>query len=248
MTTETSSSLILRIKSWFVTLLVGIITVSVAWVWVYRWLPPPGTFRMLSVATETSESVDYDYVRFDDISDELKVCAMASEDQNFPFHSGLDLEAIEKAIKINRKGRRTVGASTISQQVAKNAFLFADRSYLRKALELYFTFWIETLWTKQHILEMYLNIAEMGVNVFGAEAASEAYFKKNAGTINLRESASIIAVLPNPRRYKVKSPGPYVSHRQQAITRLYNSLDGKNYLRELYVRAEEPIYDFRKYK
>jgi monofunctional biosynthetic peptidoglycan transglycosylase len=203
---------------------------------------------MISVSVDTGKDVDYDYVDFEHIADELKVCAMAAEDQNFPFHSGLDLEAIEKAIKINRKGRRTVGASTISQQVAKNAFLYADRSYIRKALELYFTFWVETLWTKEHILEMYLNIAEMGKNVFGAEAAAQSHFQKSASTLSVRESASIIAVLPSPRKYKVVQPGPYISGRQQTIARLYHSLDGKNYLRELYVRADEPIYDFRKYR
>lgn len=245
---ETKNRTFPPMKSIAMALSVSFLTCSVAWVWLYRWVPPLRTLQMISVSLDTGKDVAYDYVDFEDIADELKVCAMAAEDQNFPFHSGLDLEAIEKAIKINRKGRRTVGASTISQQVAKNAFLYADRSYIRKALELYFTFWVETLWSKEHILEMYLNIAEMGKNVFGAEAAAQSHFQKHAATLNLKESASIISVLPSPRKYKVVQPGPYVSGRQQTIARLYHSLDGKNYLRELYVRAEEPIYDFSKYR
>lgn len=229
-------------------IIILLVTISVAWVWVYRWVPPLYTFQMFSVKSETGEGINYKYVSFEQISNEIKVCAMAAEDQQFPFHSGLDFGAIEKAIKINRKGRRTIGASTISQQVAKNAFLYADRSYIRKALELYFTFLIETLWTKEHILEMYLNIAEMGVNLFGVEAAANAYYKKPAKKLSLKESAAIISVLPSPRKYKALKPGAYIAGRQQTIARMYRYLDGNNYLRELYIRAEEPVYDFRKYK
>jgi monofunctional biosynthetic peptidoglycan transglycosylase len=159
----------------------------------------------------------------------------------------MDIEAIQKAMHVNKKGKKIFGASTISQQVAKNVFLFPQRSYIRKALEVYFTLWIETLWPKEKILEMYLNVAEMGTLVFGAEAASQTFFNKSASKINLRESAAIIAVLPSPRKYKVKNPGSYVSERQNEITKLYHSLDGTHYLRELYLKSDKSLYDFSKY-
>lgn len=236
------------LKSYYKDVMVGLITLSVAWVLLYRIVNPPATLTMLTRLTIDSGSLQYAYVNTNHISPYIKVCAMASEDQNLPFHSGMDFEAIQKAIRVNKKGKKVFGASTITQQVAKNVFLFPQRSYIRKALELYFTFWIETLWSKDKILEMYLNVAEMGTLVFGVEAAAQKYYNKSAERLNLRESASIIAVLPNPRNYKVKNPGGYVASRQAEIQGLFKSLDGQYYLRELYVKTENSLYDFSKYR
>lgn len=220
------------------------ITVSLAWILAYRIFPPPTTLTMMQRIIMDEGVFNYQYVYFSKISPFIKVCALAAEDQNLPFHYGLDFDAINQAIEKNKKSKKKYGASTISQQVAKNAFLFPQRSYLRKGLELYFTFWIETLWPKEKILEMYLNISEMGPLVFGVEAASNFYFKKSASKISLKESASLIAVLPNPRKYKVKSPGSYIAARQAKIQSLYHTLDGKLYLRALYVRSDQPIYNY----
>jgi monofunctional glycosyltransferase len=222
--------------------------ITVGWVLLYRLISPPLTMQMLTRMAKDEGDFKYDYVSTNQISPYLKVCAMASEDQNLPFHSGMDIEAIQKAIHVNKKGKKVFGASTITQQVAKNVFLFPQRSYIRKALEVYFTIWIETLYSKEKILELYLNVAEMGTLVFGAEAAAQTFFKKSAAKLSLKESAAIIAVLPNPRKYKVNNPGNYVANRQGEISKLYYSLDGTHYLRELYVKSEKSLYDFSKYK
>jgi len=224
------------------------IVVSFSWVLIYRIIPPPITILMMERIVTENEKWEYDYVGWSKISPYLKVCAMASEDQNLPFHSGMDIDAIKKAVEVNKKGKKVFGASTISQQVAKNVFLFPQRSYIRKGLEVYFTLLIETLWPKDKILEMYLNVAEMGDNIFGAEAAAKKYFGKSAAKLSVRESAAIISILPSPRKYSILKPGPYVANRQNEITNLYRSLDGTNYLRELFVKTDTPLYDFRNYK
>jgi len=236
------------ISNYYKDVIVAFIVFTVAWVLLYRVINPPITIQMLTRMIKDEGALNYEYVSYEKISPNIKVCAMASEDQNLPFHSGMDIEAIQKAINVNKKGRKVFGASTITQQVAKNVFLFPQRSFIRKGLELYFTVWMETLWTKDKILEMYLNVAEMGTLVFGVEAAANVYFGKPAAKLNIRESASIIAVLPNPRKYKVKNPGSYVSGRQNEITQLFYSLDGNYYLRELYVKSDKSLYDFSKYR
>lgn len=224
------------------------ITLTVGWILLYRIISPPATLTMIQRMFIDEGELQYSYVNQNNISPYIKVCAMASEDQNLPFHKGLDFDAINHALNKNKKGKKVFGASTISQQVAKNVFLFPNRSYFRKALELYFTFWIETLWSKDKILEMYLNVAEMGKLIFGVEAAAKTYFNKTAKQLSLKESAALIAVFPNPRKYKVKNPGTYISNRQSQIQSLYNTLDGSLYLRELYIQTDKSIYDFRQYK
>jgi hypothetical protein len=150
------------ISNYYKDVIVAFIVFTVAWVLLYRVINPPITIQMLTRMLKDEGSLNYEYVSYEKISPNIKVCAMASEDQNLPFHSGMDIEAIQKAINVNKKGRKVFGASTITQQVAKNVFLFPQRSFIRKGLELYFTVWMETLWTKDKILEMYLNVAEMG--------------------------------------------------------------------------------------
>jgi monofunctional biosynthetic peptidoglycan transglycosylase len=199
------------------------------------------------VESTNDKPLAYNWTPWYEMTSFPKVCAMASEDQMLPFHNGLDIAAIQDAI--DDKGKKRIrGASTITQQVAKNAFLFPARSFIRKGFELYFTLLIEAVWTKRRILEVYLNIAETGDKIFGIGEAARVYFRKPAKNLTLGESALIISALPNPLKYKVASPGNYLSKRKAQVVDLYHSLDGKYYLRELYVRSEKSLYDFKKYK
>ena len=166
----------------------------------------------------TGKPIYKTWVPLDKISDKMKIAVIASEDQLFNEHFGFDIESIEKAIVSNKKkGRTKRGASTISQQVAKNVFLWNGRSWLRKGLEVYFTFMIELFWGKERILEVYLNVAETGDGLFGAEAAAKTYFGKTSSKLNANESALIAAVLPNPIIYKVNAPSAHVRKRQRWI-------------------------------
>jgi monofunctional biosynthetic peptidoglycan transglycosylase len=169
-----------------------------------KWVDPPITITQ-GVSILQGYGLKRDYVSFDQMSPNIKLAVMASEDQLFPEHDGFDMKAIEKAIKYNEKHpNRRRGASTISQQVAKNVFLFQGGGFFRKGLELYFTFMIEKIWGKKRILHTYLNVAEMGKGIFGIQAASKAYFNKNAKDLTRSEAAKIAACLPNPKMYTVK--------------------------------------------
>lgn len=154
----------------------------------------------------------------------VKLAVMASEDQLFPDHNGFDFKSIQKAMKHNQKSKSLRGASTISQQVAKNVFLWQHGGYFRKALEVYFTFMIETFWSKKRILEVYLNVAEMGDGIFGAEAASEFYFKRPAKDLSRKQSALIAACLPNPKGYTIKPLSAHVASRYPWILHQMNNL------------------------
>jgi monofunctional biosynthetic peptidoglycan transglycosylase len=165
------------------------------------------------------------HVNLNEISIHGKLAVIASEDQLFPDHNGFDIKSIKKALAYNkRKPGRVRGASTISQQVAKNVFLWQGRSWIRKGLEVYFTFMIELIWGKQRILEMYLNEAEMGRGIFGIEAASQKYFKHSAKKLTKVEAAMIASSLPNPIRYTVKPPSRYVSRKYPWVMRQMNNL------------------------
>lgn len=165
------------------------------------------------------------------ISAQMKVAVIASEDQKFADHWGFDIESMQKAWK--QRGRRVRGASTISQQVAKNLYLWPGQSYVRKGIEAWFTVLIETLWPKQRILEVYLNSAEFGKGVFGVEAASRRYFKKSAAQLSRQESALLAAVLPAPKRLLVTKPSSFVRARQAWISRQMSRLGGTAVLRAL---------------
>jgi monofunctional glycosyltransferase len=165
-----------------------------------------------------------DWVSLEEISSKMQAAVIAAEDQYFFEHKGVDWKAIEKAMEHNRKSRRTRGASTITQQVAKNVFLWPDRSWIRKGLELYFTGLIEVFWTKQRILEVYLNVVELGDGVYGVEAAAQAYFRKHASKLNSDESALLAASLPNPRKLSVSNPSGYLRFRQSLIRRRLNNV------------------------
>ncbi len=171
-----------------------------------------------------------DWVNFEDLGKQMPKAVIASEDQLFLNHYGFDIAAMKKAYESNKKGKKIKGGSTISQQTAKNVFLFPTRTYLRKALEAYFTILIEILWSKERILEVYLNVIEMGNGVYGTEAAAQLYFKKPAIKLNANEAARISAILPSPRRYSVTNPGPYVKRRSQNIQNQMRYID----LRDLY--------------
>lgn len=181
-------------------------------------------------AGEQSFELRYRWVDWDALSPELPIALVAAEDQRFPTHSGFDLEAIDKALENNARGGRVRGASTISQQVAKNLFLWSGQSWLRKGVEAWYTVLIEALWPKRRILEVYANVAEFGDGLYGAEAAAQAYFGKPAKRLTAAESARLAAVLPSPKRYSVRAPGPYVQRRAAWIARQARNLDGPTYL------------------
>jgi monofunctional glycosyltransferase len=158
---------------------------------------------------------------------------IAAEDQLFPFHAGFDFRSIREAIRSNERSRRVRGASTISQQVAKNLFLWSGRSYLRKGLEAWFTVLIERLWPKERILEIYLNVAEFGRATYGIEAAAQRFYRKSAARLSRRESATLAAVLPNPRVLRADRPSRYVLQRRDRIVAQMRQLGGPRYLQQL---------------
>ena len=202
-----------------------------------RWLPPPASSFMANrwleakLSNEAGFSLRYDWRDARSISPWLPIALVAAEDQNFPFHHGFDFKAIDKAMDSNRRGRKLRGASTISQQLAKNLFLWQGRSYVRKALEAWYTVLIEATWPKQRIIEVYANVVEFGDGVYGAEAAAQHFFHKPAARLSLSESARLAAVLPAPRRYDAGAPGPYVQRRANWIQRQVGHLGGPSYLR-----------------
>jgi monofunctional biosynthetic peptidoglycan transglycosylase len=164
------------------------------------------------------------------MSPDVALAVVAAEDQKFPVHSGFDLEAIEDAMDERKSGRRTRGASTISQQVAKNLFLWPGKNWLRKGLEAWLTIWIELLWPKQRILETYLNVAQFGPGVFGVEAAAHAYFHKPAAQLDRDEAALLAAVLPSPERFNAARPSNYVLERRSWILGQMRGLGGRSYI------------------
>lgn len=187
---------------------------------------PPITLTQIGSLLQ-GNGLSRDYVSYNEMSRNIKLAVIASEDQLFPDHDGFDLKAIKKAIKYNKRHPNKVrGASTISQQTAKNVFLWQGRSSLRKGLEMFFTFTIESGWTKRIILERYLNIAEMGQGVFGVQAAAKKYFNKDAKDLTRGEAAQIAACLPNPKKYTVKPLSRYVAGRYDDIMRQMNNLEG----------------------
>lgn len=188
---------------------------------------------MDTFGTDESSHVYKKWRSYDDISKEVTLAVVASEDQAFPTHWGFDFNEIQDAIKENQTRERPRGASTISQQVAKNVFLWNGRSYLRKGLEVYFTVLIELIWGKKRILEVYLNVAETGPMTFGAEAASLRYYGHSAATLTRNEAARIAAVLPNPRLFSIKNPSNYVQRRTTQIARQMRYLGGQKYIRNL---------------
>lgn len=206
-------------------ILITLFVLQLAYIVLLRFVGPPITLTQLGSILE-GNGCKRTHVSMNAISPHAALAVIAAEDQLFPDHNGFDIKSIQKALKYNkRKPGRVRGASTISQQVAKNVFLWQGRSWIRKGLEVYFTFMIELIWGKKRIIEVYLNEAEMGKGIFGVEAASQRYFKHSAAKLSRREAALIAAALPNPVRYTVKPLSPYVSRRSGWVMRQMNNLE-----------------------
>ncbi|RMR62491.1 Monofunctional biosynthetic peptidoglycan transglycosylase [Pseudomonas cichorii] len=208
---------------------------SLVLVLVLRWVPPPGTALMIERKIESwvdGEPIDLQrsWQPWNKISDNLKIAVIAGEDQKFAEHWGFDISAIQAAILHNERGGSIRGASTLSQQVSKNLFLWSGRSYLRKALEAWFTALIELLWSKERILEVYLNSVEWDEGVFGAQAAAQHHFGINASALSTQQASYLAAVLPNPRQWSASHPSSYVSRRAGWIRQQMRQLGGDGYL------------------
>jgi len=218
------------IKKIFIVLFIAQLVYIVA----LKWINPPITVTQINSLIE-GHGLSRDYISWDEMPKSAKLAAIASEDQLFASHNGFDKKHIEKALKFNEKneGKKLRGASTISQQVAKNVFLWQKRSWFRKGLEAYFTFMIELVWGKERILEMYLNVSETGIGTFGIEAASQRYFKKPASKLTKNEAARIIVNLPNPKKYQVNPPSAYVSKRAAWVERQMRNLQGDPEIKKL---------------
>ena len=209
----------------------ALILLTIVLVLPWRWFAPPTSAFMLRVKLLDDIPVHYRWTSWDRISPHLAIAVVAAEDQKFPFHHGFDFESIAQALE--EKGGPRRGASTISQQVAKNLFLWPGRSYIRKGLEAYLTLLIETLWPKRRILEVYLNVAEFGPGIYGAGAAGRQFFSKPAARLSLWEASLLAAVLPNPKRMSAQRPSTYVRHRAWEIRSWTHKLGGAHYLDDI---------------
>ena len=218
--------LIFKLTLWFFGITIGLTLL-------YAVLPVPITPLMVQRCwqqawdDERDVRLKHDWIPFEEISPHLQLAVVCSEDQDFLEHEGFDFEAIEKAYKYNKTHKRKRGASTISQQTAKNVFLWPSRSWLRKGFEVYFTFLIETVWSKKRIMTTYLNSIEFGDGIYGAEAAAQHYFGKSSKAINRQEAALLAAVLPNPIIYKVDKPSADVRKKQNWILSQMRMWGGK---------------------
>lgn len=212
--------MIKRLINFLLKILLWLVVLSFLVVLLFKWLPVPFTPLMGIRALENpEENFQHQWVSIEKISPNLQLAVISAEDQNFLQHNGFDYEAIEKAIEENKQGKRIRGASTISQQTAKNVFLWPQRSWVRKGMEVYFTYLIELLWNKERILEVYLNSIEMGKGIYGAEAAAQNWFGKPAAKLNDSESAAIAAILPNPKEYSANPASNFIEGRKQWILR-----------------------------
>lgn len=220
-----------KIAGWLGKILLVFFIYSVGLTWIYRWVPvyftPLMGIRLVEQAWDKDKELKLmkDWTPIDEISSHMVQAVVAAEDQKFPDHFGFDVEAIQKALEGNQAGRNLKGGSTISNQTAKNVFLWPGRNYVRKGLEAYFTLLIELFWSKERIMEVYLNVIETGEGIYGVEAAAQAFYHKQAGQLNRNEAAMIAAVLPNPRRWSPANPTGYNYQRQSWILRNMNNLN-----------------------
>ncbi len=205
---------------------------------VFKFVPIPFTLTMVGqkiqqLGDESDAKFSYKWRSMNDISREAALSVVASEDQLFPHHFGFDVASIQENLQRNKTSKKLRGGSTISQQVARNVFLWQKRSWFRKGVEAYFTLLIELIWGKERILEVYLNVAETGKYTFGFEAAAQKYFGKSAADLNRQQAARITSILPSPRKWSADNPGPYVSKRSRQITRQMRALGGVSYIANL---------------
>lgn len=214
--------------------LLWFLVIPILGVVVFKWVPVPATplmaIRYFEQKKAKQETVwKHHWVQIENISKNLQLAVICSEDQNFLSHNGFDMEAIKKAFDGNQKGKRVRGGSTISQQTAKNVFLWPQRSWIRKGMETYVTFWIELIWSKERIIEVYLNSIEMGNGIYGAEAAAQYWFKKPASQLSKSEAAAIAAILPRPLKYRANPPTTYISNRKLWIMKQMSFFGTLNY-------------------
>jgi monofunctional biosynthetic peptidoglycan transglycosylase len=228
-TKKSSPSFMSRLRSIVIKLILWFVGLSLFSVVFFKFVPVPFTPLMLIRAIENKAAgkpvyFNHDWEPLENISVNLQKAVIASEDGLFLKHNGFDFKSMQKAYKNNERGRRIKGGSTISQQTAKNVFLWQGRSYIRKGLEAYFTVLIELIWGKERIMEVYLNSIEMGNGVYGAQAAAEHWYRKDAANLTPRQAAGIAAILPNPRKYTATSSSSYVNKRKDKIVRVMRTV------------------------
>lgn len=224
---------------WLIAGLIACLLFSLAPVIVLRWVTPLTSAVMLQRILFEGQELDYQWVPLSQITPQAALAVVAAEDQKFPQHWGFDLQAIRNAMENNARGQRMRGASTLTQQVARNLFLWQGRSYLRKGLEAWFTLLLELCWPKQRILEVYLNIAETGPQTFGIQAAARRYFGRSASMLTREQAALIAAVLPNPRRFHADRPSGYILSRRDHILQQMSQLGDTAYLQNIMPRATD---------
>lgn len=225
-----------KISVFALKLLLFIFIITLGWVTLYKYVNPPITPLMLIRFFQEESGqrlIKADWKKYDEISDYMKIAVIASEDQKFPFHSGFDLQSIEEAIDEKLDGERLRGASTISQQTAKNVFLWPSRSWIRKGMEAYFTVLIEKVWGKKRILEVYLNVIETGNGIYGVGEAAQVYFGRSAKNLDEVDAALIAAILPDPRFMSPAKPSEYVLRKQEWIREQIRNLGGTSYLKNI---------------
>lgn len=216
-----------KIIIWFFIISIGLVVL-------FKWVPVPFTYTMISrsvgMMVDGKEVVwQRDWVSLEKISPNLPQAVVASEDNLFTTHNGFSMNAIKKAMEANKKGKKLRGGSTISQQTAKNVFLWQGRNWVRKGFEVYFTFLIELIWGKERIMEVYLNSIEMGNGIYGAEAASRYWYHKSAKNLSTQEAAGIAAILPNPRKFKASNSSSYINRRKASIQSLMRKISKVDY-------------------
>jgi monofunctional glycosyltransferase len=228
-----------RLRRWLLFAIGAWLLVTVVPVVLLRWMPPLTSAFMLEArigalqAGERGYHTDYQWVSLERISPDAAIAVIASEDQTFPFNYGFDLQSIRGAVRAAERGKRLRGASTISQQVARNLFLWPGRSFVRKGLEAYFTVLLQALWPKERILEVYLNVAQFGRGIYGVEAAARRFYHQPAARLTAGQAALLAAVLPNPLHWHVERPSRFVAWKQQWILAQMRNLGGAAYLREV---------------
>ena len=236
-----------RLLKWIAFAILACVVLSVLAVVTLRWVDPPTSAFMfetrLNALSEGDRTyrTDYRWVSLENISPHAAIAVVASEDQQFPFHAGFDLNSIRESVRASEKGKKKLrGASTISQQVAKNLFLWNSYSFVRKGLEAWLTVLMELTWPKERILEVYLNIAQFGKGIYGVEAASSRFFHKPAAHLTSSEAATLAAVLPNPIKMHAERPSVYVSERRDQILGQMRALGGASYLQALEKESHPP--------
>jgi len=228
-----------RFRRWLLLAVLAWLILTVLPVLLLRWIPPLTSAYMLEArigalrARERGYRTDYQWVSLEHISPQAALAVVASEDQTFPFNYGFDLQSIRGAVRAAQRGRRLRGASTISQQVARNLFLWPGRSFVRKGIEAYFTVLLEGLWPKERILEVYLNVAQFGRGIYGIEAAARRFYHEPAARLTSSQAALLAAVLPNPVHWHADRPSRFVAWKQQWILAQMRNLGGAAYLREV---------------